>query len=118
METDSACLLTLVPERRGGADSTNAPIIHIHPRRLVYVFYHEGKQIVHAERVMDTSEIVAAVTNAREYPLPSSGVQGSSDGNRVDTAPPPPLRVPTTLGKAVAMVSVAKSINTCRIRLS
>ena len=56
---ESSCL-TLRPPRTGGVAS-NAPIIHVHPRKLIYTFYYEGKQIVHAERVIDTTEIVAAL---------------------------------------------------------
>ena len=61
---ESSCL-KLTHRGSGGADG-GGPIIHIHPRRLIYMFYYEGKQIVHAERVMDTSEIVEAVTDAAQ----------------------------------------------------
>ena len=80
---ESACITLAPRERRAGVDN-NAPIIHIHPRKLIYVFYHEGKQIIHAERVMDTTEIVEALTAEGADPvLPSLPPQ-------VRTVPPPP----------------------------
>ncbi len=68
--TDSECL-TLIPKDTQKADSIiNGPIIHIYPERLVYVFYHEGKKIVRAEKIMDTTEIVETLTEPKEYPPP------------------------------------------------
>ena len=74
---DSACLLsgdesaciTLVPER----SDDNRPIIHIHPRKLIYVFYYEGVQIMRAERVMDTTEIMEQVRGPGEDDQPPKG---------------------------------------------
>ncbi len=67
---DSECL-TLIPKNTQKADSIiNGPIIHIHPERLVYVFYHEGKEIVRLEKVMDTTEIVETLTETKEDPPP------------------------------------------------
>ena len=63
--TDSECL-TLIPENSREADSINGPITHIHPDKLVYIFYHEGKEIVRAERITDTTEIVETLTETRE----------------------------------------------------
>ena len=75
---ESSCL-TLRPPNRGGAAS-NAPIIHVHPRKLIYTFYYEGKQIVHAERVIDTTEIVAALQSQPQ----------TNDQSSVNNPPPPP----------------------------
>ena len=75
---DSSCL-TLRPPNRGGAAS-NAPIIHVHPRKLIYTFYYEGKQIVHAEKVVDTTEIVAALQSQTQ----------TDDQSSVNNPPPPP----------------------------
>ena len=75
---ESSCL-TLRPPNRGGAAS-NAPIIHVHPRKLIYTFYYEGKQIVHAEKVVDTTEIVAALQSQPQ----------TNDQSSVNNPPPPP----------------------------
>ena len=42
--------------------NVKVPVIHIHPQKLVYVFYHEGQQILRAERAVDTSDIVKSLT--------------------------------------------------------
>ena len=78
---ESSCL-TLRPPNRGGAAS-NAPIIHVHPRKLIYTFYYEGKQIVHAERVIDTTEIVAALQSQTQ-------TNDQSGANNPPPPPPPP----------------------------
>ena len=83
---ESSCL-TLRPPRTGGVAS-NAPIIHVHPRKLIYTFYYEGKQIVHAERVIDTTEIVAALQSQTQTndqsgannPPPTTTTTSSSSG--------------------------------------
>ena len=74
--TDSACL-KLTP-KRGSTDKIKVPVIHIHPQKLVYIFYHEGRQILRAERAVDTREIVEALTSeTKPDPLPQNvGVQG------------------------------------------
>ena len=79
---ESSCL-TLRPPRTGGAAS-NAPIIHVHPRKLIYTFYYEGKQIVHAERVIDTTEIVAALQSQPQ-------TNDQSGANNPPPPPPPPV---------------------------
>ncbi|MCY4552921.1 MAG: hypothetical protein OXC79_04530 [Candidatus Poribacteria bacterium] len=73
---DSACL-TLTPQS-GGADSS-APVIRVHPKKLIYVFYYEGKQIVQAERAMDTTEIVEVLTETSEDPPPQTEDQSGGD---------------------------------------
>ena len=84
---ESSCL-QLRPRGTGGAAS-NVPIIHVHPRKLVYMFYYEGKQIVHAEKVVDTTEIVQALqsqTPLNEQPV----VNNSPPPSPVVNNPPPP----------------------------
>ena len=77
---DSACM-KLVPQGRGGADITNAPIIHIHPEKLVYVFYYEDRPILRAERVMDTTLIVQQLRDTGGVqPRPRASYQGRNQG--------------------------------------
>ena len=86
---DSECL-TLIPKEAKKADSINGPIIHIHPERLVYMFYHEGKEIIRAEKVMDTTEIVETLTETKEDPAPQTGdPSGDSVVHDADDTPPP-----------------------------
>ena len=82
---ESSCL-TLRPPRTGGVAS-NAPIIHVHPRKLIYTFYYEGKQIVHAERVIDTTEIVAALQSQTQ-------TNDQSGASNPPPLPPPVVRNP------------------------
>ena len=86
--TDSECL-TLIPKETKKADSINGPIIHIHPERLVYMFYHEGKEIVRAEKAMDTTEIVETLTETKEDPAPQTDApSGDSVVHDADDTPP------------------------------
>ena len=85
---DSACLLsghesvciTLIPETQ----DESRPIIHIHPRKLIYVFYHEGVQIMQAEMVMDTTEIMQQIRGPREDDQPPSREDGVRDDSSDD----------------------------------
>ena len=95
---DSECL-TLIPKNRERADSINGPIIHIHPEKLVYIAYHEGKEIVRAEKVMDTTEIVETLTETKEEPAPQTDAPSSEivvhdADNTPQPDPPPPPQVP------------------------
>ena len=84
---DSACLLsghalaciTLIPE----TEDDSRPVIHIHPSKLIYVFYYEGVQVMQAERVMDTTEIMEQVRGPGEDDQPpddDGGPQQPDDG--------------------------------------
>ena len=65
-DTDSSCI-DLIPLVNGGID-TKGPIIHIYPERTLYVFYHEGKPLVQAERIGDTTDFVETLTEADQDP--------------------------------------------------
>ena len=80
-KSDAACL-KLIPKIRS-TDNIKVPTIHIHPQKLVYIFYHEGRQILRAERAIDTREVVKALTTGTDPdPLPPDGdvlVDGSDN---------------------------------------
>lgn len=87
---DSACLLsghasvciTLIPE----TEDESRPIIHIHPNKLIYVFYYEGVQIIRAEMVMDTTEIMEQVRGLGEDDQPpddDGGTQQPDDDDGI-----------------------------------
>ena len=65
---DSACL-TLTPTVE--PQHANAPIIHIYPQKIVYVFYREGVPVLTAEKVVDTTEIVEKLTEPEPEPEPA-----------------------------------------------
>ncbi len=85
---DSACLLsghesaciTLIPE----TEDDSRPVIHIHPRKLIYVFYHEGVKIMRAERVMDTTEMMTQVRGPGEDGQPPGGGSDDDGGGTTD----------------------------------
>ena len=95
--TDSACL-KLTPNRQN-MDNVKVPVIHIHPQKLVYVFYHEGKQILRAERAVDTSEIVEALTTGtKPDPVPQNvdpPSRGGGNPPRNNNPPPTNNNLPT-----------------------
>ena len=88
-DSDSACL-KLTPKTSGGTENFNAPIIHIHPNKLIYVFYYEGRQILRAERAVDTREIVKELKSPQQHldddQGNDDGGDGNIDGNRDNTA--------------------------------
>ena len=57
--SDAVCF-TLIPE---GTDIPNAPIIHVYPQKLIYVFYYDEHPIVRVERFVDTTGIRQALTD-------------------------------------------------------
>lgn len=75
---DTVCL-KLLPADGGTEDDT--PIVHVHPTSVSYVFYYKDEPILHAEREMDTTQIVQELidTGRIQHP-PNSGNQGA-DGN-------------------------------------
>ena len=73
--SDAVCF-RLFPE---GADTPNAPIIHVYRRKLIYVFYYEDHPIVFVERAMDTTGIRQALTSNNQGALASSGDPVVSD---------------------------------------
>ena len=66
---DTICI-KVVPEKRDG--TAYIPIVHVYPTSLIYMFYYEGKPILRAERVMDTTQIVQELTGD---PIANDNVQ-------------------------------------------
>ena len=95
---ETACL-TLTPKNAGTDKTIGAPVIHIHPRKLVYIFYYEVRQILRAERATDTTEIRKTFdtpTQILDDPPPSD-TTAADDGDNVVKTPltplsPPPVR--------------------------
>ena len=64
----------------------NQPIIHILPNKLVYMFYYDEKPILHAEKEMDTTDIIDKVGGGDP---PNIGDPPNGDGNPPGTGNPP-----------------------------
>lgn len=79
--SESVCF-TLIPQ---GVDTTNAPIIHVYRRKLIYVFYYDEHPIVRVERAMDTTGIRQALTDrsqeagaSRDDPLGAGNINADA----------------------------------------
>jgi copper chaperone CopZ len=85
---DSVCIKLVEDEREDeiedGADD-NAPVIHIHPTNITYIFHYEGQPILRAERTMDTTEIVQELMDAGKIQLPPNieGLDHTSGNNSI-----------------------------------
>ena len=73
---DSACI-TLVPKRK----DSRVPVIHIYPKRIVYVFYYEGAAVMRVERETDTSDIRDQLTGGGGIPPGGGGIPPGGGGN-------------------------------------
>ena len=73
-EAESSCI-DLISLLDGDVD-TQGPIIHIYPERTVYLFYHEGKPIVRAERRSDTTDLIDTLRDPQK--------DGNNDNNNGD----------------------------------
>ena len=82
---DSVCIKLMLDEVEiDGTSGYGAPIVHVHPTSLTYVFYYEGMPILRAKRGMDTSDLVQKLRDTGRVQLPpdindlgNSGAQGN-----------------------------------------
>ncbi len=88
---ETVCL-TLIPKNTD--KNINAPIIHVHPQKLVYIFYYEGKPILRAERATDTTNIRKAFDYPTQILDDSPPSDDTSDNGNDDSTADPPV-VPT-----------------------
>ena len=77
-DLDSTCI-KLKLTTGADADTTNGPAIYLYPERRLYIFYHEGKPVVRAERV----PIPQTPTDTTGDPSTPNGQGGNNnnDGN-------------------------------------
>ena len=79
---DSVCIKLVGEGAPDGSNDSDAPIVHVHPTSLSYVFSYEGQPILLAERAMDTTQIVQELVNAGKIQLPpDGGVWGTGNNN-------------------------------------
>lgn len=70
---DVICVKLLLDETEvDPTDRDYVPTIHVRPTDIVYVFNYEGRTILEAERIMDTSQIVRELVEAGRTTLPSN----------------------------------------------
>lgn len=70
---DTVCL-RIVQEIGESSGRNIAPIIHVHPASIAYVFRFEGQPILLAEKAMDTSDIVQGLIDSERVQLPPNSI--------------------------------------------
>ena len=79
---DTVCVKLLLDKT--GTDATSidyTPTVHVHPTNIVYVFDYQGRPILEAKRLMDTTQIVQELVKAGRAQLPSN-VGNLNNNNR------------------------------------
>ena len=70
---DTVCVKLLLDTTE--IDPTNinyTPTVHVHPTNIVYVFDYQGRPILEAKRLMDTTQIVQELVETGRAELPSN----------------------------------------------
>ena len=70
---DSVCIKLVSDKSEVRASDSDAPVIHVHPTSLSYLFYYEDEPILLAERVMDTTQIVQELIDTGKIQAPPNG---------------------------------------------
>ena len=70
---DAICVKLLLDKTEIDPTSIDyTPTVHVHPTNIAYVFNHQGRTILEAKRIMDTSQIVQELVKAGKAELPSN----------------------------------------------
>ena len=83
---DTVCVKLLLDKTE--IDPTNidyTPTVHVHPTSMVYVFDYQGRTLLEAKRLMDTTQIVQELVTTGRAQLPS-GVGNLEAENRLPVA--------------------------------
>ncbi|RKU31232.1 hypothetical protein C6499_04880 [Candidatus Poribacteria bacterium] len=69
---DTVCVKLLLDKTEvAPTDIDHVPTVHVHPTNIAYVFKYQGRTILEAKRLMDTSQIVQELIEAGKAELPS-----------------------------------------------
>ena len=74
-EGDSACVIYVLVN----SDGANEPVIHVHPTKVIYVFYHEGKSVLRAAttgQATDVSTDVGTDVGVDDVGIDDVGIEG------------------------------------------
>lgn len=81
---DTVCVKLLLDKTEiDPTDIDYVPTIHVHSTNIVYAFNYQGRTILEAKRLMDTSQIVQKLVEAGKAELPSDINLNSSDTNYI-----------------------------------
>ena len=83
---DTVCVKLLLEKTElDPANIDYTPTVHVHPTSIVYVFDYQGRTILEAKRLMDTTQIVQELVATGRAQLPS-GVGNLDAKNRISVA--------------------------------
>ncbi|MCY4552923.1 MAG: hypothetical protein OXC79_04540 [Candidatus Poribacteria bacterium] len=81
---DTVCVKLLLDKTEvAPTDIDYVPTVHVHPTNIAYVFNYQGRTILEAKRLMDTSQIVQELVEAGRAELPSDVDLDSGDTNYI-----------------------------------
>lgn len=83
---DTVCVKLLLDTTE--IDATNidyTPTVHIHPTNIVYVFDYQGRPILEAKRLMDTTQIVQELVETGRAELPPNVNLNSGNTGYIST---------------------------------
>ena len=81
---DTVCVKLLLDKTETApTDIDYVPTVHVHSTNIVYVFNYQGRTILEAKRLMDTSQIVQELVEAGKAELPSNVNLDSGDTNYI-----------------------------------
>ncbi len=70
---DTVCVKLLLDRTEIDAtDIDYTPTVHVHPTNIVYVFDYQGRTLLEAKRLMDTTQIVQELVESGRAQLPSN----------------------------------------------
>ena len=79
---DAVCVKLLL-DKIETAPTDYVPTVHVHSTNIVYVFNYQGRTILEAKRLMDTSQIVQELVETGKAELPSGVNLSSGDTNYI-----------------------------------
>lgn len=81
---DAICVKLLLDETEIAPTEVDyVPTVHVRPTNIVYVFNYQGRTILDAKRLMDTSQIVQELVEAGKAELPPNANLDSGDTNYI-----------------------------------
>ena len=81
---DAVCVKLLLDETEiSPRDRDYIPTVHVYSTNIVYVFNYQGRTILEAKRLMDTSQIVQELVEAGKAELPSNVNLNGGDTNYI-----------------------------------
>ena len=97
---DAVCVKLLLDETGASTDADYIPTVHVHSTNIVYVFNYQGRTILEAKRLMDTSQIVQELVEAGKAELPANVNLDSGETNYIPEGWSVEIYYPSTFREA------------------